>query len=883
MDNDKNYTSMWNPKAISSDINSFSDINESSLFSDGFPDNLSQMQNNSPKQMANENTIQPSITSDSVKGLNTSYSRQATSISPDSSSTSNKSDAGISSINDITASGVKVAGVKSRKLTSEEKDNQNPAVTSDGKPRKHIRRACLECRKRHIKCDGVLPVCSKCVASNRECNYVPSHRGGLRIPRNKQQKQQAELAKPNPFASPCMLEDVLTKSAESNASLKKAKTQGQKKSGENDSDEITVLKPQAVIPDASNFDRFDINPKTLDISPNFSSKSEQLQPLKPIGNEEYITQYLSSNMNSNSQRKGNVEEPAQDENALSDVIDGVVALSPYSADEVNMSSNSSTGNIHSDSYMTPTNSLLSFPENKASSESSVSYPFDSYVPTPLSNIHSGPDLSLDDILTIHYTQSHKRHPILPRKDQIQKYLDSIDSPNELVLTLGLLAHITTNVSSQTDISDLKSRISHVFSVLQSAPDDIVKLQATIILIICSHLSTDNATSSALRKWLFQFLYLKLSAYNLSSPASEGYSSSNDSVPIELFMSSRLNRVDRKLIREGISRVVHEAFFLEVLFSLIASTPLTQFSLSGVVDTIPISNVPGFAYHARYRTIKVARSILCSLLTVGSGIQFSTEFTRLEALTTTFQGFLSNNADEQSQFPPLINDLGVVDDGIHQSIVILNFAAIILHFPFSNLYQNRVPSYVECTDTSGPILGPQRLTQSKYRSTVSTRKCIEAANHIVQIIPDIGSTNIPYRTPLYSCSLAMAMLVHMKAYHWLDQLVPNMSSSGDEEEETRKSEIGLYKEYIKLSSNALTTFSQHWILSGKLNTSLCNVMFNVLPELYEHVVETKISQKRKASEALIEKDCWMKQLDVDLDSQNLKLGLDIFDQIFDLDK
>jgi hypothetical protein len=37
--------------------------------------------------------------------------------------------------------------------------------------------ACTECRSRHLKCDAGTPVCSRCLADKRECNYVKSRRG----------------------------------------------------------------------------------------------------------------------------------------------------------------------------------------------------------------------------------------------------------------------------------------------------------------------------------------------------------------------------------------------------------------------------------------------------------------------------------------------------------------------------------------------------------------------------------------------------------------------------------------------------------------------------------------------------------------------------------
>lgn len=37
--------------------------------------------------------------------------------------------------------------------------------------------ACLLCRQKHLKCDGITPVCSRCAATGAECQYTPSRRG----------------------------------------------------------------------------------------------------------------------------------------------------------------------------------------------------------------------------------------------------------------------------------------------------------------------------------------------------------------------------------------------------------------------------------------------------------------------------------------------------------------------------------------------------------------------------------------------------------------------------------------------------------------------------------------------------------------------------------
>ena len=37
--------------------------------------------------------------------------------------------------------------------------------------------ACVPCRRRHLKCDARMPVCTRCHNTNNDCRYVRSRRG----------------------------------------------------------------------------------------------------------------------------------------------------------------------------------------------------------------------------------------------------------------------------------------------------------------------------------------------------------------------------------------------------------------------------------------------------------------------------------------------------------------------------------------------------------------------------------------------------------------------------------------------------------------------------------------------------------------------------------
>ncbi|CAI6339111.1 unnamed protein product [Periconia digitata] len=52
-----------------------------------------------------------------------------------------------------------------------------PAVSSPATGNRPSPLACEACRLRHLKCDGVSPICGRCAAQSVTCNYTPSRRG----------------------------------------------------------------------------------------------------------------------------------------------------------------------------------------------------------------------------------------------------------------------------------------------------------------------------------------------------------------------------------------------------------------------------------------------------------------------------------------------------------------------------------------------------------------------------------------------------------------------------------------------------------------------------------------------------------------------------------
>lgn len=60
-----------------------------------------------------------------------------------------------------------------------------------------VKNACLSCRTKKARCDGVQPICTQCSSKGRECVYVKSRRGGAR---RRKDKSLSSVPPPPPSA-----------------------------------------------------------------------------------------------------------------------------------------------------------------------------------------------------------------------------------------------------------------------------------------------------------------------------------------------------------------------------------------------------------------------------------------------------------------------------------------------------------------------------------------------------------------------------------------------------------------------------------------------------------------------------------------------------------
>lgn len=64
--------------------------------------------------------------------------------------------------------------------------------------------ACYECRRKHLKCDGIMPICARCASAATNCTYLPSRRGQPFRQQSSSRNIQwrASHEQHNPFLSP---------------------------------------------------------------------------------------------------------------------------------------------------------------------------------------------------------------------------------------------------------------------------------------------------------------------------------------------------------------------------------------------------------------------------------------------------------------------------------------------------------------------------------------------------------------------------------------------------------------------------------------------------------------------------------------------------------
>ncbi|QLL31426.1 hypothetical protein HG536_0B02890 [Torulaspora globosa] len=151
--------------------------------------------------------------------------------------------------------------------------------------RRRVTRACDECRKKKVKCDGQQP-CIHCTVYSYECTYnQPTKRNGSSLPTSTQQSQSVKWAKPTGSFNP-NISATINVSAPSSVSVGSIKKQNSRESKL----QAQVNKYKAlfheILPDLPDIDSLDL-PTFIQIFRNFSSNSQYASSIL----QDTITEY----------------------------------------------------------------------------------------------------------------------------------------------------------------------------------------------------------------------------------------------------------------------------------------------------------------------------------------------------------------------------------------------------------------------------------------------------------------------------------------------------------------------------------------------------------------------------------------------------------------
>lgn len=564
-------------------------------------------------------------------------------------------------------------------------DFETATSQSNERPRKHIQRACLECRKRHIRCDGVTPVCKKCNDTGRTCSYIPSHRGGARVSQRKLKlKQKLEQSKERPHTHPPQDQRMLAMPA---------------------------------------------NP----------SKTWTGAPLEDPPGPDFCVEAF--------------------------------------------------GTLR----YTESIPALSFAQPNGTPNSSALSP---KLPQPL---------PIYEILDIYYTQFHYRHPFLPPREHIETYIAV--SP-DLIAVLTLIAHVLKSPRLM-DRGDIEYLVLDAREKINDSETDLIKLQSTVLLSNISYMCGMPSVYQQMKTWSSDICFSGLQMCKPSDTSCRG---------AEILRSTRTDSLDKKVYMQSLAKVAHEAFFIDASFSIISSQPFSNFvSDTACIDLVPVEDEPHFAYKTRFRTVKMVQGIVACLDSFKSGTA-NADFRRLEKLVAMFEQMLDESmssiesddcSNTQDAIPKLVDADGILNEGIHQSIVTLYFSIILLHFPLS------------CIAAPTPAC-PGRIAQDTFEATLpllpriskrtkaldaflqyrtSSLKSLRAAKVITSLLSRLGPETNYVRAPIFSCCLVTASAIQLRGVSFMKSMLHRKDYEEEELEEAIR--------HVKLSLEVLGQYGQKW--------------------------------------------------------------------------
>lgn len=397
-----------------------------------------------------------------------------------------------------------------------------------------------------------------------------------------------------------------------------------------------------------------------------------------------------------------------------------------------------------------------------------------------------------DATSRYYRKFHHLHPFIPSGLDGQKYFSAINSYEDLVFAMIMVCD--QQCGQQLEMFE---------KILHDKPVDLIRLQSLVLMIIYT-----------------QMHFKQKSAYFRQMARDQ----INASIAHEQkFYSKRLCNADTELLESCIRMAVHELYLLDVMMSAGDGCQCSLIN-KNLVSSIP--DFPAFSWHVRFECVSIVSEITHLL----NSLHTDNSLLALQAKVSAMQEKLRLGNDQYALF---VDRLGQVNEAIFYAVMALNFGSILLHWPISEISHY---SYgVSCTPSQSSIHNngerfmnnstPIVTFLSEQQRIINTQKCMTAASNITELAMNIEIKNVANRTPLYTCSLALAFLVHVKSYQWIQQQTSNV-----DKQET----IELIQSLMVVSYQSLNAIGESWYLARRLNEGFSELIQRHLPEIYKTV-------------------------------------------------
>lgn len=617
------------------------------------------------------------------------------------------------------------------------------ALSLTKKPgRKHVLRACLECRRRHFKCDGTMPVCNQCSKRNRECVFVESHRGGSR--KKGVRKDKAKV----------------------------------KQTGVPDIEDMEIV----------------------------AQTKEQIKQ----ENDQLLTQIYKLPCAKDRLKCKLLDCPGKD------VVSGRRELDEATATQMRK-------RIRLEHSVKQLDCMLlekTATDDDITKAKLMEFELQYLNPANLIDVRT---INHDDIVQNYYRFFHNRHPVLPPLTEIQPYLDVAP---ELLLILKIVGDGQLLSLYSKDVTLIQDRLMQVCNVVKtSAVKDIISVQVLLLLLVVAHISSLHQLGRKFREACIHLLQ-ELEIHNLDNLLI-------DQAKLPLFKLSRVAHIPQELIADLARRLIWETYFLDVIIGSADGRTLSNLAKIDIATAYPLYPPREvFDYRGRAEaTLLVVEAVKLNL-EIMNKLPFETTIGRLKAELSNWE--LKLQDPQMFGCPPLILKTGEINEGVHQLTLMFNYAKIFVHRPFLYLWKINSPQNPQCGDETLEAKDMPTQLKADARATIETRKTIEAATLVVELLIDTNSAHVLERTPLFACALALAALVHISAYIWIETILDSDDDELVKESGLGVNELDVYVEYIKLALTAIYPISRHWILSGKVAKHIRDSLQALRPELYDRL-------------------------------------------------